>query len=132
MSRRRGWCKYCGTACVAERRTGAVLRCSQCGSDMTPLDQLSEDDRAMVDMQDWFAEIGRKGLNGPSPSRAAEELGCHRSMIDRLVALEVLEKSKFEFKGQKVVIISRRSIEKAQENRKDTGNWTGSAVRRGA
>jgi hypothetical protein len=53
-------------------------------------------------------------------------------MVDRLVSLGVLEKSKFEFKGQKVVIISRRSVEVARQNRVKTGNWTGSPVRKGA
>lgn len=132
MNKNRGWCKYCGAACLSKGVGRKALICSQCGSDMIPLNQLSTDDKAMVDMQDWFAEIGKKGLNGPSPVQAAEELGCHRTMIDRLVALKVLEKSLFEFKGQKVVIISRRSIDVAKQNRERTGNWTGYPVRKGA
>lgn len=99
---------------------------------MTPLDKLSEDFLAMVRMQDWFAELSRKGLNGPSPQDAAKQLGCHRSMIDRLVERGILERSEFNFKGQKLVIISSRSIEVVQANRKRTGNWTGHPVCRGS
>ncbi|MDD5523086.1 MAG: hypothetical protein PHI84_19895, partial [Kiritimatiellae bacterium] len=109
-----------------------VMLCHECGSILRPLDKLSEDECGMVEMQDWFSSVCRNGLNGPSPSGAAEELGCHRTMVDRLVELGVLEKSKFEFKGQKVVIISRRSIDIAKQNRERTGNWTGYPVRKGA
>ena len=86
----------------------------------------------MADMQAWFAKVCRSGLNGPSPTMAAEQLGSSRSMIDRLVERKVLEKSEFSFKDRTVVIISRRSLEKAKENRELTGNWTGHPVRRGA
>jgi hypothetical protein len=82
-------------------------------------------------MQDWFEQVCKGGLNGPSPGGAAMALGCHRSMIDKLVGMGVLERSEFDFKGQKLVVISSRSIRKAKENREQTGNWTGFAVRRG-
>lgn len=85
----------------------------------------------MVSMQDWFADVCKNEKNGPSPQDAARELGCHRSMIDRLIGLGVLEKSEFGFKGQKLIIISQRSLEKAKENRARTGNWTGFPVRKG-
>jgi hypothetical protein len=94
--------------------------------------KLSEEERAMADMQEWFAKVCRNDLNGPSPIGAAEELRCSRSMIDRLVERGVLEKSEFSFKDRKVVIISRRSVEVAKENRLRTGNWTGHPVRRGS
>ena len=128
----RGWCIYCGTACYSAEPELGRLVCCQCGSEMTPLDKLSGDDLAMVRMQDWFAEICRKGLNGPSPQEAAKQLGCHRSMIDRLVERGILERNVFSFKGQKLVIISSRSVALVRENRTRTGNWTGHPVCRGA
>jgi len=130
-SRERGWCAYCGAACRRDRSQAGKLVCSACGSDMVPLDTISAEDRAMVEMQDWFAEVCRNGKNGPSPQDAAKSLGCHRSMVDRLVGMGVLEKSEFCFKGQKLIIISQRSLDTARENRERTGNWTGHPVRRG-
>ena len=99
---------------------------------MKPLSELTEEEKAMVDMQDWFAKVCRNDLNGPSPIGAAEELRCSRSMIDRLVERGVLEKSEFTFKDRSVIIISRRSVAQAKENRLRTGNWTGHSVKRGA
>jgi hypothetical protein len=99
---------------------------------LKPLSELTEEEKAMVDMQEWFAKVCRNDLNGPSPIGAAEELGCSRSMIDRLVERGVLEKSEFSFKDRKVAIISRGSIGRAKENRLRTGNWTGHPVRRGS
>jgi hypothetical protein len=103
-----------------------------CGDTLKPFSELAEEERAMVDMQEWFAKVCRNRLNGPSPALAAEQLGCSRSMIDRLVERGILEKSEFLFKERSVIIISRRSLEKAKENRSRTGNWTGHPVRRGA
>ena len=106
--------------------------CPQCGCRLKSVDELNEDDRAMADMQEWFASVRRDGLNGPSPIIAAEQLGCSRSMVDRLVERGILEKSEFTFKDRSVIIISRRSLEKAKENRSRTGNWTGHPVKRGS
>jgi hypothetical protein len=130
----RGWCPHCGglSHAARERAKTSGLECQVCGDTMKPLGELTEEERAMVDMQEWFSKVCRSGLNGPSPTMAAEQLGCSRSMIDRLVERDVLEKSEFSFKDRTVVIISRRSLEKAKENRLRTGNWTGHPVRRGA
>lgn len=130
----RGWCSHCGGVSYAERketRTGG-LTCQVCGDTLKPLNELSEEEKAMADMQAWFAKVCRNGVNGPSPTMAADQLGCSRSMIDRLVERGILEKSEFSFKDRTVVIISRRSLEKAKENRLRTGNWTGHPVRRGS
>jgi hypothetical protein len=81
--------------------------------------------------QAWFAEILRKGADGLSAMGAAAQLGCHRSMIDRLVDRGVLEKNEFTFKDRNIVVISQRSLERAKQNRECTGNWTGHPVRRG-
>ena len=130
----RGWCSFCGGLSYAapKKAKAAGLMCQVCTGPLKPLGELSEEEKAMADMQAWFAKVCRSGMNGPSPTVAAEQLGCSRSMIDRLVEREVLEKSEFSFKDRTVVIISRRSLEKAKENRSRTGNWTGHPVRRGA
>ena len=133
----RGWCSHCGGAShgvmmhVAKMKPSRWWGCRDCGSPLKTLAEMSPEEKAIVEMQDWFANVCRSGLNGPSPQDAARELGCHRSMIDRLIGLGVLEKSEFAFKGQKLIIISQRSLTKAEENRKRTGNWTGFPVRRG-
>ena len=130
----RGWCPNCGglSAAALEGAQTGRLTCQVCGDGMKPLSELTEEEKAMADMQKWFAKVCRSGLNGPSPTVAAEQLGCSRSMIDRLVERDILEKSEFVFKDRTVVIISRRSLEKAKENRVKTGNWTGHPVKRGS
>jgi hypothetical protein len=92
----RGWCSDCGQACY-EHEPGSMI-CVICGNDMKSLDSISKDDMALVEMQDWFADVCKNGKNGPSPGGAASELGCHRTMIDRLVGMGILEKSEFNFK----------------------------------
>ena len=126
----RGWCINCGTAHYGAPSNYRV--CEVSGEILKPLESITPEEKAMVDMQDWLAEICKSGKNGPSPGGAATELGCHRSMIDRLVGMGILEKSEFSFKGQKLIVISKRSLEIAKENRKKTGNWTGHPVHRGA
>jgi hypothetical protein len=130
----RGWCSYCGGLAFAAPQGAktAGLTCQVCGGPLKPLRELTEEEKAMADMQAWFAKVCRNGVNGPSPTMAAEQLGCSRSMIDRLAERGILEKSEFSFKDRTVVIISRRSLEKAKENRLRTGNWTGHPVRRGS
>lgn len=143
----RGWCGQCGVASYgvgnltsADKKVykecGVELKpsdrvCRECGTILKPLESITPEEKAMVDMQDWFAKVCKSGKNGPSPGEAAKELGCHRSMIDRLVEMKILEKSEFSFKGQKLIIISKRSLAVAKENRKKTGNWTGHPVHRG-
>ncbi len=130
----RGWCAYCGgiSHAAPQGTKTAGLTCQVCGGPLKPLSELTEEEKAMADMQAWFAKVCRNGVNGPSPTMAAVELGCHRSMIDRLVERGILEKSEFRFKDRTVVIISRRSLAKAKENRLRTGNWTGHPVKRGS
>ena len=130
----RGWCANCGGICHAAplEAKAAGQTCLVCGGPLKPLSELTEEEKAMADMQAWFVKVCRNGVNGPSPTMAAEELGCSRSMIDRLVERGILEKSEFCFKDRTVVIISRRSLAKAKENRLRTGNWTGHPVKRGA
>jgi hypothetical protein len=105
--------------------------CPRCGSPLKPTGELTAGEKSAMALQAWFAGVSRKGLDGPSPMRAAAELGCSRSMIDRLVERGVLEKNEFAFKDRNIVIISQRSLEQAKQNREHTGNWTGHPVRRG-
>jgi hypothetical protein len=88
-------------------------------------------EKEAVALQTWFARVSRNGMDGPSAVAAAAQLGCSRSMIDRLVERDVLERNEFTFKDRLIVIISQRSLERAKENRERTGNWTGHPVRRG-
>lgn len=129
---KRGWCNSCGDAVPWSSEDIDEGVCRLCGSNLRPMETLTEDERAVVEMQDWFEDMCKSGRNGPSPGGAANELGCHRSMIDKLVHMEVLERSEFKFKGQLLVFISSRSIKKAKENRERTGNWTGHPVHRGS
>ena len=126
----RGWCPRCGVLAHAAEKTGLPVCCG-CGSPLKSKGEMTSGEKAMIALQAWFAEISRKGLDGPSPIGAAEQLGCSRSMIDRLVERDVLERNEFVFKDRQIAIISQRSLEAAKQNRERTGNWTGHPVRRG-
>lgn len=81
-------------------------------------------ERASYRFDEWQEKIHSSGLWGPSPGGAAAELGCHRSMIDKLSDLGVLEKSIYDKDGYFVVFISMRSLVKAKANKQKTGKWT--------
>jgi len=100
--------------------------CARCGLEMIPPDKLPRDLRPVFRFQAWFDDVCVRGLNGPSPGGAASRLGCHRTMVDKLVDMGVLEKSMYDKDGYFVVLISMRSIKKAIENKKKTGKWTDS------
>ena len=106
-------------------------RCPRCGGPLKNLSEAAPGEKELMALQAWFEEILRKGADGPSAMGAAAHLGCHRSMIDRLVDRGVLEKNEFTFKDRNIVVISQWSLDQAQQNRKRTGNWTGHPVRRG-
>lgn len=88
------------------------------------LSDLGPADLQAVHLQAWSREVRRLGLRGLSPGGAASELGCHRSMIDKLVDAGVLEKSVFDERGHFVVYISKQSIDRAKESKLQTGKWT--------
>jgi hypothetical protein len=71
-------------------------------------------------------DVHKKGLWGPSPGGAVAELGCDRSMVDKLAARGILEKSVYERDGHYLVMISERSIKKAKENKAKRRKWTDS------
>lgn len=98
--------------------------CVRCGEDLIPRERLTKDQRRTFDLQSWSDQIGLKGLMGPSPGGAAADLGCHRSMIDKLSDRGILERSVYDKDGYFVVFISDRSIKQAKSNKKRTGKWT--------
>ena len=91
---------------------------------MKTLTGLSKTDRGALTFQDWSEGVAACGKWGPSPGGAVAELGCDRSMIDKLVERRILEKSVYDRDGIYVVMISSRSIEKAKQNKQLRGKWT--------
>jgi hypothetical protein len=49
-------------------------------------------------------------------------------MIDKLSDRGILEKSIYDRDGQYIVMISRRSIKRAKENKEKRGKWTDSGA----
>jgi len=87
---------------------------------------LRQDERGAFAYQSWIDEVWTSGKWGPSPGGAASKLGCDRSMIDQLAERGILAKSVYNKDGQYVVMISRRSIDRAKENKAKRGKWTDS------
>ena len=100
--------------------------CPECGRSLTPLRNLTRNERSRLAFMDWQDDVYKQGMWGPSPGGAVSELGCDRSMIDKLAAMGILEKNIYDRDGHYVVLISDRSIKKAKENKKKTGKWTDS------
>ena len=93
---------------------------------MKELRRLSKTERSLLSFQDWMDDLHKKGLWGPSPGGAVAELGCDRSMINKLADRGILEKSVYDKDGHYVVMISERSIKKAKQNKAKRGKWTDS------
>lgn len=89
-----------------------------------PIASLDRHDFDAVVMQCFMAELHRRGRRGPSPGGAASKLGCHRSMIDRLSEMGILEKSVYKRSGTQLVYISTRSISDALEAKQQRRMWT--------
>jgi len=123
----RGWCRDCGHAQTAHESSGPEeLICPSCGSEMVALDRLNKRDLVMFRFQEWLSEVYTSGKSGPSPGGAASQLGCDRSMIDKLADRNILEKSVYDRDGYYVVMISDRSIKQAKANKAKRGKWTDS------
>ena len=123
--RERGWCNECGQAEYSDENSPAgALICSDCGSEMKPLNRLNRTESAAFKFQEWCSKVASEGKWGPSPGGAAAKLGCDRSMIDKLADRGILEKSVYDNDGHYVVMISDRSIKKAKENKTKRGKWT--------
>ena len=123
----RGWCSSCGDARRPDENCAPDNPiCPECGNSLTPLRNLTRNERSRLAFLDWQDDIYKRGLWGPSPGGAVAELGCDRSMIDKLAGIGILEKNIYERDGHYVVMISDRSIKKAKENKKKTGKWTDS------
>ena len=125
--RERGWCRECGLPQIAHESSAPdELICPACGSEMVVLDRLNKRDLIMCRFQEWLSEVYTSGKSGPSPGGASSELGCDRSMIDKLADRGILEKSVYDRDGYFVVMISDRSIKKAKTNKAKRGKWTDS------
>jgi hypothetical protein len=93
---------------------------------MKELTELTKTEKGALAFQEWSEEVAGGGKWGPSPGGAVEQLGCDRSMIDRLVERGILEKSVYDRDGIYVVVISDRSIKQAKENKLKRKKWTDS------
>ena len=120
-----GWCYGCGGASF-QAKPAKEFVCAVCGYQLFTRKEIPRRLRAVFDLQVWNHGVFLRGLGGPSPGGAAGELGCHRTMIDKLSKMGVLERSVYNKDGHYVVYISDRSIQKALENKQKTGKWTGS------
>jgi len=125
--RERFWCRDCGRANYPDESSSPDNPlCPGCGSEMKPLRELTKTERGSLAFQDWSEEVTAAGKWGPSPGGAVADLGCDRSMIDKLAERRILEKSVYDRDGIYVVMISDRSIKKAKENKAKRGKWTDS------
>jgi hypothetical protein len=123
--RERGWCNGCGQASLSDESAPPdVLICPNCGGEMKSLEDLNKSELRAFRFQEWSSEVYQEGKFGPSPGGAASELGCDRSMIDKLTERGILEKSVYDRDGHYVVMISDRSIKKAKANKAKRGKWT--------
>jgi hypothetical protein len=125
--RERFWCPQCGRSNFPHEDSSPDNPiCPGCGGGMKPLSELTKKERSTLAFQDWSEEVAAAGKWGPSPGGAVAALKCDRSMIDRLAERGILEKSVYDRDGIYVVMISRRSIDKARENKKVRRKWTDS------
>src|SRR5665213_483037 len=122
----RGWCGKCGIAWPPLVHASGDWTCPRCGGRMRPKRELNRDEKSAFAFQAWLDDVWMNGKWGPSPGGAASELGCERSMIDKLSDRGILDKSVYKHDGQYIVMISTRSIKKAKENKKKRGKWTDS------
>ena len=121
---KRGWCFRCKqTSWPAEGV--ATFTCNRCGERLRTEQELEPRLRKVFRFQSWNDDVWLRGLGGTTPSGAALELGCHRTMIIKLCIMGVLERSVYDKDGFYAAYISDRSIQKALENKKTTGKWTG-------
>ena len=121
----RGWCDECGQAHESvEDAPPDTLTCPVCGGEMKALNRLNKTELRAFHFQEWLGEVHDGGKWGPSPGGAASELGCDRSMVDKLAERGILEKSVYDRDGHYVVMISDRSIKKAKANKAKRGKWT--------
>ena len=98
--------------------------CPMCENPVTPAARLTDSEKAVVRMWLWLRRVKAEGRGGPSPGGAANKLGCSRSMIDKLVALGILERDEYDRDGHTIVMISNRSIQRALEAKRSQGKWT--------
>lgn len=130
------WCRNCQTLFLHEPFAPEDLDCPFCGDHIWPFDQYDPNEQEAVRYIEWCRSVLRRDEWGPTPTVAAKELGCTRSMIDHLVRAGVLIRSEFKKDCKKskygfnTVVISQQSIYAAMRNRDETGNWTGGSKKK--
>lgn len=122
--RERGWCSHCEHLNYPAAEYPDEFWCPECGETMKSLDSLTKAEAEQARFFEWMEDVHESGKWGPSPGGACAELRCDRSMIDKLAERGILEKSVYDRDGHHIVMISRRSIEKARENKELRGKWT--------
>jgi hypothetical protein len=114
----RFWCREGGRTNFAHESSAPDEPiCPDCGSEMSEFRSRGKTDRTALAFQDWSEEVVAAGKWGSSPGGASGDLGCDRSMIDKLEERGLLEKSIYDRDGIYLVMISGRSIDKAKENK---------------
>ncbi len=122
----KGWCDNCAESKDLDADLDAAdVDCEVCGVRLKAMSRVTESDRAAGRFMDWMRSVSAGGMWGVSPGGAAAELKCGRATIDDLVRLGVLERSEYDADGHYVILISSRSIERAKENKRVTGRWSG-------
>ncbi len=121
---KQGWCYGCGQTSWTAKGAKEFV-CAVCGYQLFTRKEIPRRLRKIFDFQSWGDEVFRSGLGGSSPGGAAADLGCHRTMVYKLVKMGVLERSVYNKDGFYAEYISDRSVQKALENKQTTGKWTG-------
>ena len=101
------------------------LICPSCGEAMVAESDMTPRQRALWKFIQWGHGVMARKQWGPSPGGAAGDLGCSRATVDDLVRVGILERNEYDADGHKFIMISSRSIERAKDNMKRTGRWTG-------
>lgn len=124
---KRGWCYRCNH--TSWPATGAKKsNCYRCGERLTSEQKLPRHLQKLFRFQSWEDDVWLRGLGGTTPGGAAAVLGCSRVMVIKLCRMDVLERTVYDEDGYYGSYISFRSIERALENKKTTGKWTGAGA----
>ena len=124
-----GHCEECGR--LWPLRKGREPECRVCGERLLRLRrEPDEAEQSEALFEDWVTDMRERGEWGPSPLRAQHILGCGRATVDTMVANGVLHRNEYDRDGHKIVVISWKSIKRAEENKARIGSYTGKSVGR--
>lgn len=110
---------------AADPTESGELICPSCGEAMVSESEMTPRQRSLWRFMQWSNGVMARKQWGPSPGGAAGELRCSRATVDDLVRVGILERNEYEEDGHKFIMISSRSIERAKDNMRRTGRWTG-------